>query len=388
MTTEKVYWAEPDRVELEANIVAATGDRVVLDRTIFYPEGGGQLGDSGVLIVGGRDLRVKDTQIEEDGTIVHILDRPLDPPLSGAAKGRIDVDRRRDHMAHHTAQHMLSRALLHEARAKTVSARLGATDCTIDVERATVPEADLGRAEDVVNDAIQRDVVVRAFFPTDEELKTLDLRRAPKVDQGVRIVEIEGFDLTPCGGTHVARTGRIGLARISNVERYKGMTRITFGAAKRALADARTKENALLALARDFSCGPDGVAVAVAKLRADLKTRGDGLAGARGELVHWVARATLEAHAADPSGTTLVELVRPHDDISMLRTLAGKLAERADVVAIVTAPDPAGGDDFIVVQRGSSASFDCAAWLKTRIAERGGRGGGKPDRAEGRLARV
>jgi alanyl-tRNA synthetase len=387
MPTEKVYWADADRTELESTIVSAIGDRVVLDRTIFYPEGGGQLGDTGVLSIGGRELRVKDTQIE-DGTIMHVLDHPLEQPITGAAKGRIDVERRRDHMAHHTAQHMLSRALLDEARAKTVSARLGATECTIDVERATVPEADLARAEDVVNDAIRRDVVVRAFFPTDEELETLDLRRAPKVDKGVRIVEVEGFDLTPCGGTHVARTGRIGLARISGVERYKGMTRITFGAAKRALVDARTKETALLALAREFSCGPDGVGAAVGKLRGDLKARGDALAAARGELVHWVAQAALAAHPPDPSGTTKVELVRPHDDISMLRTLAGKLAERVDIVAIVTAPDPAGGEDFVVVQRGACATFDCAAWLKSRIAERGGRGGGKPDRAEGRLARV
>jgi alanyl-tRNA synthetase len=382
MATKKLYWEEPDAIEFEATVLSSEGDRVVLDRTIFYPEGGGQLGDTGVL--GG--ALVRDTQIEEDGTIVHLLAAPSQ--LSGTVKGVIDADRRRDHMAHHTAQHMLSRALVDEARAKTASARLGANECTIDLERSTIPEADLARAEDLVNDAIQRDLPVRAFFPTAEELKTLDLRRAPKVDTGVRIVEVEGFDLTPCGGTHVARTGRIGLTRISHVERYKGMTRVTFGAAKRALADARTKENALLALAREFSCGPDGVGAAVGKLRADLKARGDALSAARGELVHWVAQAALAEHPPDPSGTTTVKLVRPHDDVAMLRTLAGRLAERPDVVAIVSAPDPAGGDDFIVVQRGAKASFDCSAWLKAQIAERGGRGGGKPDRAEGRIGRV
>lgn len=384
MPTEKLYWAEPDAVELEANVISCEGDRLVLDRTIFYPEGGGQLGDTGT--IGG--VRVRDTQIEDDGTIVHLLEVEAPASLSGTVKGILDADRRRDHMAHHTAQHMLSRALLDEARAKTASARLGASECTIDLERSTIPEADLARAEDLVNDAIQRDVVVRAFFPTADELKSLDLRRAPKVSEGVRIVEVEGFDLTPCGGTHVARTGRIGLARISKIEKYKGMTRVMFHAAKRALADARTKESALQELATQFSCGPDGVGAAVGKLRADLKARGDALSAARGELVHWVARAALDAHPPDASGTTKLELVRPHDDVAMLRTLAGKLAERPDVVAIVRAPDPAGGDDFIVVQRGASATFDCAAWLKAQIAERGGRGGGKPDRAEGRLSKA
>lgn len=382
MPTEKVYWVDPDAVAIEANVISCEGDRLVLDKTIFYPEGGGQLGDSGVI----GSVRVKDTQIEDDGTIVHLLEAPA--TLSGAVRLEIDVERRRDHMAHHTAQHMLSRALVDEAKAKTVSARLGANECTIDVERATVPEKDLARVEDLVNDVIRSDVVVRSFFPTDEELKTLDLRRAPKVSSGVRIIEVEGFDLTPCGGTHVGRTGRIGFAKITSVERYKGMTRVSFSAAKRAIADTRTKEGALLGLAREFSCGPDGVGAAVAKLRGDLKARGDALASARGELVHLVAQGVLAAHPPDPSGTTTIELRRAHDDVSMLRTLAGKLAERADVVAIVTAPDPAGGEDFIVVQRGSSATFDCGAWLKARIAERGGRGGGKADRAEGRIGRV
>lgn len=387
MQTKKLYWERPDDVAFEAEIVSAQGRRVVLDRTLFYPEGGGQLGDTGTLIFQGRSLRVQDTQIEGE-TIVHLLEAPLAEPISGSVQGTIDVARRRDHMAHHTAQHMLSRALLDEAHARTVSARLGSSTCTIDVERSAIPESELLRAEDLVNDVIQSDVVVRAFFPTEQELETLDLRRAPKVDKGVRIVEVEGFDRTPCGGTHVARTGQIGLCKITGVEKYKGMTRITFAAAKRALADTRDKERVLLSLARDFTCGPESVGAAVGKLKADLKARGDALSAARGELVHFIAQDVLRAHPPDPRGTTVLRLRRQAGDVAMLRTLAGRLTQRPDVVAIVSAPDPEGSCDFVVVQRGASASFDCAAWLEAEIKRRGGgRGGGKPDRAEGRIAR-
>lgn len=386
--TERVYWADADALEADATVVSASGDRVVLDRTVFYPEGGGQLGDSGLLVAaGGRELRVKDTALEGE-TIVHLLERPLEAPFAGAVRCRVDGARRRDHTAHHTAQHILSRALEDEAGAKTASARLGETGCTLDVQRAAIPEAELVRAEDVANDVVLRDVPVRAFFPAPEELARLTLRRAPKVDRGVRVVEVEGFDLTPCGGTHVLRTGRIGSIRVLGVERYKGMTRVSFAAERRALADARAKDAVLTALARELTCGVAAVPAGIAKLRADLKERGDALSAARGELVARVVLAELAAHPPESSGTTTVRLERPQGDVATLRALAAGLSARPDVVAIVSAADPEGGDDFVVVQRGASASFDCAAWLKAEAARRGGRGGGKPDRAEGRLGRV
>ena len=152
-------------------------------------------------------------------------------------------------MAQHTAQHALSRGLLDAAGAATVSSRLGATLCTIDVDRADVHERDIARAEELVNAVVLDDVPVRALFPTAEELAKMDLRRAPKVSANVRIIDIEGFDLSPCGGTHCTRSGQIGSVRVVCVERYKGKIRVSFHAARRALADARAKESALAALA-------------------------------------------------------------------------------------------------------------------------------------------
>lgn len=398
MATEKLYWADPFATSFEAT--ARTSDlggkpSLVLERTLFYPESGGQLADGGTLAVAGRTLRVLDVQVADDGTIHHFVEGGVEGLDGAAASGTIDLARRRDHMAQHTGQHALSRALVDVARAETVSSRLGASACTIDVEGA-LSERDVARAEDLVNGVIMDDVSVRQLFPTPEELPRLPLRRAPKVASGVRVIDIEGFDMSPCGGTHCTRTGQIGLVRVVGLEKYKGGWRVTFHAGRRALDDARKKEAVLAELAREFTCGMLDVGQSVGKLRAELKTRTDALAATRGELVELLADRILAQHPPAPGGTTRVVVVREHGDVGMLRTLAGRLAAREDVVALCAAPDerepngpPGEGREYgVVLQRGTKAAFDCAAWLKEQAAAGGGRGGGRPERAEGRLPRA
>jgi alanyl-tRNA synthetase len=399
MPTEKLYWADPFAASFDAPAARAgeLGGRrtIVLDRTLFYPESGGQLADTGTLVVGDATLRVDDVQVDDAGVIHHVVDHvvgagvagaePFDPAQGVPVKGTIDLPRRRDHMAQHTAQHALSRALVDVARAETVSSRLGAASCTIDVEGA-LSDRDVARAEDLVNAVVTDDVVVRQLFPSPAELAAMPLRRAPKVDRDVRVIEIEGFDLSPCGGTHCTRSGQIGLVRVVGLEKYKGGWRVTFHAGKRALDDVRRKDAVLAELARDFTCGVLDVGSAVAKLRAELKARLDALSTTRGELVELVAERVLAAHPPDPSGTTRVVLVRDHDDVPMLRTLAGRLTERRPDVVALCASGAAGPDWSVVVQRGAAATgFDCGAWLKAAAARHGGRGGGRPERAEGRL---
>ncbi|WP_394830716.1 alanine--tRNA ligase-related protein [Pendulispora rubella] len=394
VATKKLYWDDPFATSFEAE--ASLGQwqgrpSIVLDRTLFYPEGGGQNPDAGKLVLEGNDaeLPIVDVQVDDAGTIHHLTEPAHETALTAMAvqraRGEIDADRRRDHMAQHSAQHMLSRALLDVAKAATVSARLGATSCTIDVDVAGVKDADLHRVEDLVNAAIRADVVVRQLFPTEAELATLPLRRAPKVASGIRLIEVDGFDLTPCGGTHVTRTGQIGAARIVGTERYKGKIRLAFHAAQRALTDVRAKEVALSALARELTCGPTDVGVAVAKLRAELKAKNETLTATRSELVTFLAEKALAAHPATPGAPALIVLVRERDDVNMLRTLSGKLTARADVVAFCTAIDRDSGDHLAILQRGQEPGFDCGAWFKEATKVHGGRGGGNKERAEGRF---
>lgn len=388
--TQKLYWSDPHLAsfDCEGARLARHGEApsIVLSRTLFYPEGGGQLGDTGTLVVGGASVRVVDTQIDDAGDIHHLFEGA--PPETGpgvAVRGSIDVARRLDHMAQHTAQHALSRALADEARADTVSARLGAATCTIDLSRPGIPDAELARAEDVVNALIRSDVSVRAHFPSPDELAAMPLRRAPKVASGVRVVEIEGFDLSPCGGTHATRTGQLGQVRVVGAEKYKGMLRITFHAGLRALGDARAKHAALASAAADLTCGMLDVPAAIGKLRADLRAARDGLEAARAELAERLAEGALAALPGDAPAPIVVPVMRERDDLSSLRVLAGKLAADARVVALAGARDPSTGELVVVVQRGASGRLDCGAFVKAQASARAGRGGGRAERAEGRF---
>ncbi|MBX3185463.1 MAG: alanyl-tRNA editing protein [Labilithrix sp.] len=401
--TEKLYWADATALAFETTgaVLSTHDDRtsIVLPRTLFYPEGGGQLGDAGTLAIGEVELSVVDTQIDGDGAIHHVLGAPLQGELAarfreGAAaalpvRGSLDRARRRDHMAQHTAQHALSRALADRAKADTVSARLGASLCTIDVNRPGIANQDLHQAEDLVNAIVMDDVAVTTSFPSAEELATLSLRKQPNAEKsakGVRVVTIEGFDVTPCGGTHCTRTGQIGQVRIVGTEKYKGMLRVSFHGGARALSDARFRHQALLEISTELTCGPHDALGAVLKLRAEAKGAREKLDGARAELAELLAQRVREALPQAP-GPHVVHLARPHDDLAALRVLAGKLTEDARVVALVGGHDPGSGETVLVVQRGAGGKLDCGAFVSAEGKARGGRGGGRPERAEGRFPR-
>src|SRR3954462_3479183 len=219
--TRRIYHDDSYLRRFDAEVLAITTCKarpaVVLDQTAFYPEAGGQLGDRGRL----GDATVVDTQETDDGAIVHVIDGAA-PAVGSRGTGELDWLRRRHHMAQHTAQHLLSGALLDRAQAPTASARLGESALTIDVARDRIPDADLAAAEDLANDLIDDDLAIRAWFPTPAELGSIKLRRDPKVTADIRVIAIGEFDVSPCGGTHCARTSQIGSIRITGTERYKG----------------------------------------------------------------------------------------------------------------------------------------------------------------------
>ncbi len=409
LPTEKLYWsADAPSLEFETRVepfeVRASEwqgrPTLVVPRTTFYPEAGGQLGDRGTLVALGSEFAIVDTQIDEAGTIHHVLAPPFEDgseadrkaviaelTAQGASiRGSVDPSFRNDQTAHHTAQHMLSRALVDVASAETASARLGTTLATIDLAVASLGDADLARAEEIVNDFILADRIVRSHFPTAEALRSMPLRRPPKVDSNVRVIEVEGFDWSPCGGTHCTRTGQIGTVRIASVERYKGMMRVSFVAARRALAESRKKDALVASLAKTFSCGLGDVENAVAKLSREARGRATALDAVRKELATYLGNALLEAHPPHALGTTHIVVHRPGDDIVALRSLAAKLTSRSDVVAVCTADVVDGdGEKIAVLQRGATTAFDCAAFWKTVLAPLGAKGGGRPTNAEGRF---
>jgi alanyl-tRNA synthetase len=370
--TRRLYHDDAYLRRFDADVVAITSYKtkpaVILDRTAFYPEAGGQLGDRGQL--GG--VQVTDTQETDDGTIVHLISG--EPPAVGTRiTGELDWLRRRQHMAQHTAQHLLSGALLDRAQAPTASARLGETTLTIDVARDRIPDGELAAAEDLANDIVDDDLAIRAWFPSPDELAALKLRRDPKVTSDIRVIAIGEFDLSPCGGTHCARTSQLGAVRIVGAERYKGMTRVTFTAARRGRAELFSRDQVLRGLASQFSCGPAEVPLAIDKLRRDVEVAGTELTQLRSRL------ATTIIAQLPGSGPVIAALP---GDADLLRSVAAKLVA-AGRDAILCAPDDAGAT--VVLMRTAGSTLDCGALWKQLAARLGGRGGGRADRADGRL---
>lgn len=373
MSTKRLYHDDSTLRRFEATVVAhaphAGKPAVVLDATAFYPEAGGQLGDKGRLA----GVDVLDTQEQDGGTIVHVLAGPA-PEIGTRVTGEIEWARRRQHMAQHTGQHLLSGALLDRAGAATVSARLGESALTIDVARDRIPEAELAAAEDLANDIIDDDVAVRAWFPDAGELAAIKLRRDPKVEADIRVVAIGDFDFSPCGGTHCARTSQLGAIRIIGAERYKGMTRVTFTAARRGRASLFAHDHVLRGLGTQFSCAPADVPAAIEKLRKDTESIKGEVTALRGQLANAII-ATLPASA----GPVVAAIP---GDAELLRSVGAKLVS-AGRDAVLCAPDETGA--AVVLFRASGSTLDCGALWKQLAAQLGGRGGGRGDRAEGRV---
>ncbi|NUO15000.1 MAG: alanyl-tRNA editing protein, partial [Planctomycetaceae bacterium] len=246
--TRRLYLDDPFTTAFTAKVVA-TGTRegrafVELEATHFYPEAGGQLPDRGRL--GGRAV----VDVQEDGErVLHFLDGPeagLAPGTAVAAE--IDRATRLDHMQQHTGQHMLSAALLELFRIPTLSFHMGAEGSTIDLDAAELTAAQLEAVEDRVNLLIQEDRPVQVLYPDEAGLAALKLRKEPAVTGRLRVIEVEGFDHSACGGTHCTRTGQLGVLHLAHWERVRQKARLHFLVGMRAVRDHRIQNGRLAAL--------------------------------------------------------------------------------------------------------------------------------------------
>jgi alanyl-tRNA synthetase len=240
MKTVAVYYEYADADPYSANIleVRSAKDKtaLILDKTIFYSEGGGQPADRGTI----NGIPLLDVQ-EKGGEILHLVQAEDGGRLvSGPAELILDVKRRRDLTVQHTAQHLLSGIILRLTGKHTVSMHLGEEACTIDVDSPEINSRTLAEVEDAGLDAIEADVPVIFHFCPPENIADFPLRKIPpQGEEVIRVVEIQGNDFSPCCGTHLKSTGQIGILRILGAEKYKGMTRITFIAGRRVFLDSR-----------------------------------------------------------------------------------------------------------------------------------------------------
>ncbi|MCC6905574.1 MAG: alanyl-tRNA editing protein [Anaerolineae bacterium] len=269
--TERLYYTDSHTLAFAAHVVANVQHNghpaVILDRTFFYPEGGGQPCDTGTI----NGVAVVDVQTQpETLDVLHVLAEPL---TAEGVTCEINRARRLDHMQHHTGQHILTQAFVSIADAHTVSFHLSPDSVTIDLDKANLSVDVLNAVEDLANHLVLEDRPVTARLADPDDVEGIRMRKMPGylATDGLRVVEVQGFDSTACGGTHVARTGEIGQIRIIRTEKYKGGTRVEFRCGGRALADYRARQAVTAALAADFSAAFTELPQLVGKLRTDLR---------------------------------------------------------------------------------------------------------------------
>ncbi len=378
MTTERLYYADAYTLAFDAHIIErimqADHPAVILDRTYFYPEGGGQPCDTGTL--GG--VGVIDVQTREsDRAVIHILDTPL---AGDTVHGEIDAARRRDLRLHHSGQHILSQALMQAAHAETISVHMSLDSMTIDVNRGLLTAAETRAVEALANRVVQDDLSVRVWFPEAAEVSSLGLRKLPEVSGSLRVVDIGGFDVTACGGTHVARTGEIGLIKIVKAEKRGSGTRVEFKCGLRALDDYTEKSEIITRLAADLSVGYADLPDSVARLRDELRQLRAELKPLRDQALDAEAR-TLTAGGLDMDGWRVIACAFEGRDSEAIKTLAQKIAAQPNTIALIGL---SGDKAQIVIACAEGVTVNAAALLKTALKTLGTeRGGGRPNFAQG-----
>jgi alanyl-tRNA synthetase len=390
--TDRLYYSDPYLQTFDATVqsVERRDDRLVvtLDRTAFYPTSGGQPFDMGAL----GTLRVVDVIDQDDGSIAHVVERGttnLEPrtrneepgtwnPEPGLnVRGVIDWARRFDHMQQHTGQHVLSAAFDRLFGARTVSFHLGAAVSTIDLAREVAP-ADIAAAESEANRIVWENRLVTIRFLTAEEAARLPLRKESMRGGTLRLIDVEQFDLSACGGTHVARTGGIGIIAVASWERFKGGQRIEFLCGNRTLARWRSLRDTVTATVRQLSVLPEELPAAIERLQNEAKEQKRSLAALQTELARF--RAEELAASADATSAGRLVLRALDADANALKALAAAIVARpGHVVVFVSTSKPA----LVVVARSSDISASAQQLLATLVAKFGGRGGGKPELAQG-----
>lgn len=383
--TERLYYADAYCTRFSAQVVEQLTwedhPAVVLDRSAFYPASGGQPADRGTL--GG--VAVLDVIVRDgDGAVMHLLEHAL--PEAGAegqcsqsVEGVLDWARRFDHMQQHTGQHILSAAFEKLLDADTVGFHLGTEISTIDVNVARLDSAAATQVEELANQVVWEDRPIRARFVTPGELAALPLRRLPAVEGAVRVVDIAGFDVNPCGGTHVARTGEVGLVKIVRLD-YRGHeTRVEFLCGGRALCDYHAKHATISRLAARLTVGHRELEQAVQHLQDEVGQLQQELRRARRRLLKTEA-AELAQSAQVHGPHRVVWRVWEGRDPEELRPLAQELAGSFGVVALLA---DIGERVHLCFARAEGIGPDLAALLREACTQLGGKGGGQPHAAQG-----
>lgn len=371
MNTEKLYYLDSHLFSFEATILDCREEQgswlILLDRTAFFPEGGGQPGDSG----GIGPARVRDTH-EKNGEILHYTDRPL--PVGESFLCRVDAEQRLRRMQNHSGEHIFS-GLTHSRHGlENVGFHMGEGFMTIDFDGELSWEQ-LSEIELQANRVVRDNLPVKTWFPDPEELGELEYRSKLELKENVRIVEIPGVDRCACCAPHVSRTGEVGLIKLLTAERHRGGVRITLVCGLDALDQVRARQDSVTAISQLLSAKRDQVTGAVERLLEQQSAQKEKLA-ALGS-----AFARLQAESFPETEGNLCVFQPDLDELS-LRELVNLLADKCTGMAGAFSGNEQSGYRYII----GSRHLDLRAMTRSINAAIGGRGGGSPEMIQGRAS--
>ena len=366
--TEKLFYQDSHRTEFTAKVIsceeAKDGYRVVLDQTVFFPEGGGQYADTGML----GDTEVTDVH-EKDDVIYHTTKAPLE--AGSEVNGKINWDERFEKMQQHTGEHIVS-GIVHERFGyNNVGFHLGSDYCTMDFD-GPISKEQLKEIEAAANEAVYQDLEIKILYPSKDELKDLDYRSKIEIEGQVRIVEIPGYDVCACCAPHVKMTGEIGAIKLVNMVNYKGGERITMLCGRRAMRDyekkdSMTKEISALLCAKEYE-----VAEAVVRLKDEQNRMKSQLAEMQQKLLEYrVAEIAVDQKIVTVFDSTLSG--------NLPREMMNKLLDKGAEICAVFAGTDEEGYRYVI----GSRSEDVRPLSKMLNTVFQGRGGGKPEMVQG-----
>ncbi|MCT4593357.1 MAG: DHHA1 domain-containing protein [Anaeromicrobium sp.] len=328
---KKLYYENTYLKNFTANIVEIKEEKdsfhLVLDKTAFYPEGGGQPSDMG--FIEGVSVNYVYTQKDK---VYHVVDSL--PSKKDELNCSIDWSRRFDFMQQHTGQHILSACVDKLYGGKTVGFHLSKDYTTIDVTTQNLKDKHIQRIEQLANEIVFANLTINQFYPDSDTLKELPLRKTPSVDEDIRVVSIDSFDHSPCGGTHVDRTGEVGLIKIKTYEKTRGKTRLEFVCGNRAYNDYLIKNNQINSLSTLLSIKDSQVYEAVERIYNVNNSNKKEINKLQSELIFYEGEK-LYNECISKGNYKILKKTFEDRDFQNLRTLALNLCSKADVIALL-----------------------------------------------------
>ena len=374
--TERLYYDDSYLWQFDAVVTSVKNGKrpgeweVTLDRSAFYPTSGGQPFDTGLLSFGKVKAKVTDVEVDAAGDVIHTVDKEI--PAGTAVHGEIDGARRTDHMEQHGGEHMLAGAIWEKLGGTTIGLHLGQTESSIDVampeERTHLTDEEITMLENTVNERIRMDAPIRCWFPEEEELKKLPLRKAPTVTEHVRIVAMGDFEMVACGGTHPASTGRIGLLKIISAIPAKGKIRVSFVCGGRAISLFQTYMRYADKAGAALSSPVDRLSAAA----AELKYRLSEAEKRANRLETREILAKMEEAGEELKGVTLCVIALPETDGRAVTAAVSEYIRIKGRAVLLAA------GERLTFARSADVKIDMNELIK-RVA----RGGGRPDMASG-----